>query len=186
MWGRTPLSGLTGLTAELDKVGCFPGFHFACVACLIVAVAQQHLPDRRLPEELFAFSRREAARHLAQAPTIARAWGDGVVITPDDVLLRIATCHTLYHGAPSLSQLVVEFMAAANSADRGSDASSSSGRPRAFAGKCAMPPVTCLARQQSHRSAQLQWPAPLPLPRTLRRLLRLLLWPLQPLRLSPL
>jgi hypothetical protein len=52
---------------------------------------------------------------------------------------RGATCHKLFHGAPSLSQLA-EFMAAAKAADRGSDASSSSGRPRAAAGKRTTPP----------------------------------------------
>ncbi len=98
----------------------------------------QHLPGRHLPEDLFAFSHRESALLLAQSLTIARAWGDGVVITPDDVLLLIATCHKLYHGAPSLSQLV-EFMAAAKSTDHGSDASSSGGRQRASAGKRATP-----------------------------------------------
>ncbi len=75
----------------------------------------QHLPGRHLPEDLFAFSLREAALLLAQSLPIARAWGDGVVINPDDILLLIATCHKLYHGAPSLSQLV-ELMAATKSA----------------------------------------------------------------------
>jgi hypothetical protein len=38
---------------------------------------------------------REAALYLAQSLTIARAWGDGVVIGADDVMLMIASSHVL-------------------------------------------------------------------------------------------